>query len=91
MAKSENTKMTVSLDVESKRIIRNLTKAIDRLSRNMTPFKVEDGVTRLMEPAEDPALSDDNENHSPGGGRVELDANATNELRAAVAKYSALG
>lgn len=53
MAKGEISKMTVSLDNDSKRIIRNLTKAIDRLTRNVIPFKVEDGVTRLMEPAED--------------------------------------
>lgn len=54
MAKIENTKMTVSLDNDSKRIIRNLTKAIDRLSRNMRPFEVKPGDTRrLTEPAGD--------------------------------------
>lgn len=51
MAKMSDTKMTVSLDNDSKRILRNLTKAVDRLTRNLRPFKVEDGVTRLKEPA----------------------------------------
>lgn len=58
MAKIESTKMTVSLDNDSKRILRNLTKAVDRLARNMMPFKVKDGVTRLMEPAD---LTEDGE------------------------------
>lgn len=53
MAKMENTKMTVSLDNDSKRIIRNLTKAIDRLSRSQRPYEVEDTTKRLAEPAEE--------------------------------------
>lgn len=53
MAKVE--KVALSLDNDSKRILRNLTRAVDRLSRNMVLFKVGDGVKRLVEPAEDPA------------------------------------
>lgn len=52
MAKLESAKMAVSLDNDSKRIIRNLTKAIDRLSRNMRPYEVKDGARRLSEPHE---------------------------------------
>ena len=67
MAKIENTKMTVSLDNDSKRLIRNLAKAIDRLaSRKWDETDGSSGVKRLTEPAGDPALSDDNEGHSPG-------------------------
>ena len=74
MAKIENTKMTVSLDTESKRIIRNLTRAIDQhntIYRDDVRLKYRDHESgldgqpvRLAEPAEDPALSDDNEDHS---------------------------
>lgn len=65
MAKTENTKMTVSLDNDSKRILRNLTRAIDRLaSRKWDETGGASGVKRLSEPADDPALSDDNEDHS---------------------------
>lgn len=55
MAKMENTKMTVSLDNDSKRVIRSLIKSIDRLSRNLVPHQVVDpeNVKRLTEPAED--------------------------------------
>ena len=59
MARIENTRMTVSLDAESKRIIKNLTKAIDNLSRvqrhvgRVEPGSPEDSRTkRLVEPAE---------------------------------------
>lgn len=41
--------MTVSLDPESKRIIKALTKAIERLSRNVQPFELKPGTTRLSE------------------------------------------
>lgn len=52
MVKVEQTKMMVSLDNDSKRILRNLTKAVDRLARNVVLSEVEDGVTRLVEPAD---------------------------------------
>lgn len=56
MAKIEKTQMTVSLDNDSKRIIRDLTKAIDRLTRNMTSFEVKDATRRLREEEETPPV-----------------------------------
>lgn len=53
MAKIESTKMTVSLDSDSKRLLRNLTKAIDRLSRKQDSGVGYEGIKRLTEPAED--------------------------------------
>lgn len=53
MAKTENTKMTVGLDNDSKRILRNLTKAVDRLARSRwDETEGRSGVKRLEEPAE---------------------------------------
>lgn len=52
MAKMENTKMEVSLNQQDRRLLRNLTKAIDRLAR--TKWDETDGasgVKRLTEPA----------------------------------------
>lgn len=54
MAKIENSKIRVSLDNDSKRILRNLTRAIDRLSRSRwDETNGRAGVKRLEEPAED--------------------------------------
>lgn len=63
MAKVENVKTQIELNPQDRRIIRDLTKAIDRLSRNLRPTE-DQTPKRLSEPADDPALSDDNEDHS---------------------------
>lgn len=63
MARIENSKIQVSLDNDSKRLLRNLTKAVDRLARSRWDESGgRSGVKRLVEPA----LSDDNENHPRG-------------------------
>lgn len=53
MAKFEQSKMTVSLDSESKRVLRNLTRAIDRLARGNRSEISTGSVKRLSEPADD--------------------------------------
>lgn len=54
MAKTENTKMTVTLDADSKRVLRNLTKAVNKLaSRKWGETNGEPGVRRLAEDDED--------------------------------------
>lgn len=59
MAKTGNTKMTLSLDPETKRLLRNLTKAVDRLARSKwEETKGASGVKRLSEPGEDQTLQD---------------------------------
>lgn len=53
MAKMENMKMEVTLNPQDRRLLRNLTKAIDRLAR--TKWEETDGasgVKRLSEPAD---------------------------------------
>lgn len=59
MARIENTRMTVSLDADAKRVLKNLTKAIDNLARiqrhagRVEPGSPEDSRTkRLVEPAD---------------------------------------
>lgn len=58
MAKIEQTKMTVSLDNDSKRVFRDLTKAINKLVRSRGPLTRADsddgehGVRRLSEDLE---------------------------------------
>lgn len=54
MAKTENTKMTISMDADSKRILRNLTRAVNKLaSRKWDETNGESGVRRLAEDDED--------------------------------------
>lgn len=54
MAKNEITKMTVSLDPEAKRLLRNLTKSLDRLARAKSQsLENPPGAKRLKEPVED--------------------------------------
>lgn len=53
MAKTENTKMTVTLDADSKRVLRNLTKAVNKLaSRKWDETNGGSGVRRLAEDLE---------------------------------------
>lgn len=55
MAKTETTKTILSLDSETKRLLRNLTRAVDRLAATKwTETEGASGVKRLSEPAEDP-------------------------------------
>lgn len=54
MARIDNGRMQVELNPQDRRIIRDLTKAIDRLSRNLRPTE-DQARKRLSEPAKDPA------------------------------------
>lgn len=74
MAKFEKTQTVVTLDSETKRILKNLTKAVDRLARvkNYT-LDATSSVKRLSEPVE--AVSEEREGaHTAelGGETVEL-------------------
>lgn len=54
MAKMQDTKMTVSLDSEAKRLLRNLTKSLDKLATAQGRVNwTNNNPTRLTEPALD--------------------------------------
>ena len=56
MAKMEKTQMEVTLSSETKRYLRNLTSALERVARGVAMYKPQepqDGSKRLSEPADD--------------------------------------
>ena len=57
MAKMADTKIIMTMDADTKRVIRSLTKAVEKLARTMQPYRVEPSIqnpgARLTEPAED--------------------------------------
>lgn len=106
MARIENTKMTVSLDNDSKRLIRTLTKAIDRLAKTQEPTRGYERIKRLSEPVMDVAeggydrgeeVSDEDESRRkrpemfPSSTTVSLNPEAIQSIAAATGKYAALG
>lgn len=98
MAKVENTKMLVSLDNDSKRLLRNLTRAIDRLARSKwDETDGASGVKRLSEPAEEPptyatgGYTGDTPGKIIGGHQIEFAPEQMVQVAARVpGKYSAL-
>lgn len=72
MAKMEKTQMEVTLSSETKRYLRNLTSALEKVARGMAVYRPQtdkwhdrddnpmdvDTPKRLSEPAEDPTLPD---------------------------------
>ena len=100
MARIENTKMTVSLDNDSKRLIRTLTKAIDRLAKTQEPSRDYGGVRRLSEPVMDVAeggydrgeeISDEDELRHKRPEMFSRDPNIGQSTAAVTGKYTALG
>lgn len=100
MARIENTKMTVSLDNDSKRLIRTLTKAIDRLAKTQEPSRGYEGVRRLSEPVMDVAeggydrgeeVSDEDELRHKRPEMFSRDPNIGQATAAVAGKYTALG
>lgn len=79
MAKTENTKIQVELNPQDRRIIRDLTKAIDRLTRNIRPYEVRSILKRLAEPAKDPA-EEIEEDLEPGEAQLRSPQEAINRL-----------
>lgn len=55
MAKIDNVRMQVELNPQDRRVIRDLTRAIDRLTRSIRPYEVRGNLKRLAEPSKDPA------------------------------------
>lgn len=54
---TNTTKMVVSLDPDTKRVIQKLTKALEKVAANMRPYTVDSGLTdetrrRLQEPSD---------------------------------------
>lgn len=92
MAKIEKAQMEVTLSSETKRYLRNLTSALEKVARAAAMYKPQepkDGPKRLSEPAEDePKKYAAGGFVSPGSepisgvqvGRVELDAAAIQNL-----------
>lgn len=83
MAKIEKTQTEVTLSSETKRYLRNLTSALEKVARGMAiyqPQETKDRPKRLSEPAEDKP-----------NGRIELDDAAISQLREVSQKSVHLG